>query len=216
MFKMARVNIGCGSSPTPGWLNFDNSPSVLFGHLPESLTAMLERMGVIGPENARLIEVAREEGVKRVSATSIPLPNASAEVIYSSHMLEHLDRHTARLFLAECHRVLRPGGWLRLVVPDIAMYVNEYAADGDANRLVMSLRLAQERTTGFKRLAEIVVGFRGHRWMYDATSLSLLVSEFGFTAANVLDPGETRIPDPGHLNLREREDESIYLEAQRL
>jgi hypothetical protein len=23
-----RVNVGCGSSPTPGWVNFDNSLSV--------------------------------------------------------------------------------------------------------------------------------------------------------------------------------------------
>jgi predicted SAM-dependent methyltransferase len=213
--EMTRVNIGCGPSPTAGWLNLDNSLSVAFGRLPRQLTEMLERLGALGPGQAEVVRVAREVGVKRAGATSIPLRDASAEAIYSSHMLEHLDREDARMFLSECHRVLRPGGWLRLVVPDIAKYVNEYATDGDADNLVANLRLAQPRASGFRRVVEVAVGFRGHRWMYDATSLSRLVSESGFIELHILDPGETHIPDPGALDLRERADDSVYLEAQR-
>ena len=29
-----RVNVGCGSSPTPGWVNFDNSLSVRAARWP--------------------------------------------------------------------------------------------------------------------------------------------------------------------------------------
>jgi hypothetical protein len=53
-------------------------------------------------------------------------------------MLEHLDRHEARLFLAEAMRVLRPGGVLRLAVPDIRQLVQNYMTTGDADEFVAS------------------------------------------------------------------------------
>ena len=31
-----RINVGCGSTPTPGWENFDNSPSVLLARVPHA------------------------------------------------------------------------------------------------------------------------------------------------------------------------------------
>ncbi len=47
--------------------------------------------------------------------------------------------------------------------------------------------------------------------MYDGRSLSKLRTELGFKRVTILPPERTMIPDPGALNLREREDESIYV-----
>ena len=44
------------------------------------------------------------------SATSIPLPDDSVDVIFTVDTVEHLNR--AREMLSDCHRVLRPGGRL--------------------------------------------------------------------------------------------------------
>jgi hypothetical protein len=41
-----------------------------------------------------------------------------------------------------------------------------------------------------------------------------LLEAHGFCGAKELPPGETAIPDAGPLNLRERETESIYVEAR--
>ncbi len=41
------------------------------------------------------------------------------EVVYHSHVLEHLDATEGCVFLRECYRVLKPGGILRCVVPDL-------------------------------------------------------------------------------------------------
>ena len=49
-------------------------------------------------------------------AVALPLPNAALDYLCSSHVLEHLPNPLAALH--EWHRVLRPGGWLYLVVPD--------------------------------------------------------------------------------------------------
>ena len=45
----------------------------------------------------------------------LPLPDGCAQLIYASHYLEHLDyRREVPPFLKECHRLLEPGGVLRL------------------------------------------------------------------------------------------------------
>jgi predicted SAM-dependent methyltransferase len=56
----------------------------------------------------------------------IPFPDASFEVIYHSHLLEHFPRAQAAMFLQECHRVLKSGGILRIVVPDLEGIVRSY------------------------------------------------------------------------------------------
>jgi len=56
----------------------------------------------------------------------LPLPDASCDVVYSSHAIEHLDRMGARRFMDECWRVLRPGGILRLVTPDLEGIAKAY------------------------------------------------------------------------------------------
>ena len=57
---------------------------------------------------------------------ALPLPNACCDAVYSSHTIEHFDRPGARHFLAECHRVLKPGGILRLVAPDLEVIARSY------------------------------------------------------------------------------------------
>lgn len=56
----------------------------------------------------------------------IPYPDESADVVYHSHLLEHLTKPDAYLFMQECFRVLKPGGVIRVVVPDLEQIVAEY------------------------------------------------------------------------------------------
>lgn len=46
--------------------------------------------------------------------------------MYHSHVFEHLDRDDAEQFLAENVRVLKPGGVLRVVVPDLERICRDY------------------------------------------------------------------------------------------
>jgi predicted SAM-dependent methyltransferase len=56
----------------------------------------------------------------------VPLADGTADFIYHSHVLEHLCREDARRFLQECHRILKPGGILRIAVPDLEDAAREY------------------------------------------------------------------------------------------
>jgi predicted SAM-dependent methyltransferase len=212
--RVLRVNVGCGPLPIPGWENLDNSPSVAIARLPRWCTSLLERVRLIRPEQARVVDVARAGAIRRGRAEKLPFADGAAAVVYSSHMLEHLGRDEAKLFLHECHRVLHAGGILRLVVPDLERYVRAYVQDGDANQLIDGLHMAQ--SGGNESIVRrLFVGFRGHRWMYDGLSLKTLVEEAGFENVELLPPGKTGLDDPAGLDLREREEDSLYLEARR-
>ncbi len=68
----------------------------------------------------------------------VPLADGSADVVYHSHVLEHLRRDDAAAFMRECARVLRPGGIIRIAVPDLERICRAYlqkmtaALGGDA------------------------------------------------------------------------------------
>jgi SAM-dependent methyltransferase len=49
----------------------------------------------------------------------LPFGEGVADAVYASHVLEHLERDEARRLLRNCRRILRPGGLLRVVVPDL-------------------------------------------------------------------------------------------------
>lgn len=63
------------------------------------------------------------------------------EAVYHSHVLEHMPKRYAPVFLRECWRVLQPGGILRVVVPDLEFAAREYlqqlhkAKNGDQDEI---------------------------------------------------------------------------------
>jgi predicted SAM-dependent methyltransferase len=171
-------------------------------------------MGLLDAAQWTNIQFCQTHEVLWGDCTHIPLPDASVEVLYSSHMLEHLDRDEAARFLSEARRVLAPGGILRLAVPDLALLVREYMETGNANVLLERMHVSSARPrTVAGRLRFLLVGQRNHLWMYDARSLTQLLSAAGFENVHVTAAGSTSIAAPGALNLHERESESLYIEA---
>lgn len=209
-----RINIGCGQTPTEGWRNFDNSPSVRLARIP-LLPELLRALRVLEPRQYGYIEFARAHRVEYGVATRrLPLSSGSVDVLYSSHMLEHLDHEEVARFLAEARRLLRSGGTIRLAVPDLHKQVCRYAESGDADEFIASTRLCQPRPKTFaQRLSMLLVGTRHHQWMYDGASLCRLLQAHGFVNPAVLPPGETNIENPEPLDLKERMIDSVYVEA---
>ena len=210
----SRVNIGCGPTPTLGWLNFDNSLSVRLAKYP-LLAPVLESLGLLDEGQKRLVSAARNGAIRWADATKhIPLPDQSVEVLYTSHMVEHLDRTAVRRFLREARRVLAPNGIIRIVIPDLRKLVDQYTAEGNADVFMERAFLTLPRSRHLlDRLKHLVVGDRHHLWMYDGPSMCRLLSATGFREPRLLAPGSTTIPNPGPLNLYERAEESAYVEA---
>ena len=208
-----RINVGCGPSPTPGWENYDNSWSVRLANHPR-IAWFLRRASVLAPSQVYFIHTARQEGIKFWTAMRLHYEDGAVDVLYSSHMLEHLDRDSARQFVHEAYRVLKPGGAIRIVVPDLALLVDRYNESCDADEFVAASLLASDRPRTFLgRLRYLVLGGRHHAWMYDERSLVALLKAAGFREVHRMKPGETSIADVGALDLFERASESLYVEA---
>lgn len=62
----------------------------------------------------------------------LPFADASVDFVYHSHLLEHLALDDARTFLRECFRILKPGGTIRMAVPDLEGICRRYLLEFDA------------------------------------------------------------------------------------
>ena len=152
-----KLHLGCATYVLQGWLNIDFFP----------------RPGV-----ARL----------RLPKGMHNFEDNSVRYVYTSHFLEHLDYRTDALLLAkECHRVLVPGGILRIVVPGIERIIRAYVADDEAF-------FAQQRTTHppwcetkLEILMNALQQNGSHKYGYDFETISKLLKTAGFSSVNLSD-----------------------------
>ena len=118
----------------------------------------------------------------RAGVDRLPMfANDSASLIYASHVLEYFDRLEARAVLAEWKRVLRPGGTLRLAVPDFQALAEIYFLHGRLDLILGPL---------YGRMAsgDAVIY---HRTVYDYDALCGLLDESGYRQVRRYDWRET-------------------------
>lgn len=66
-----------------------------------------------------------------VNFTGLPLPSNSVGAIYASHVFEHIAIPVFPSVMRECYRVLKPGGWMRVITPNPRVTMEHYLR-GDA------------------------------------------------------------------------------------
>src|SRR5438067_2154304 len=115
------LNLGCGDTTPDGWINCDSSWNAQISKWP-ILHDILVWMNVASrarwPLNVRYMRLGRR----------FPWPSAGVDVVYASHVFEHLDLETRHNFMKESYRVLKPGGILRIVVPDLFYHAKKYVS----------------------------------------------------------------------------------------
>jgi SAM-dependent methyltransferase len=120
----------------------------------------------------------------------LPFADGSVRLLYLSHLLEHLFYpHDVQPFLQELHRVLAPGGIVRIVVPDIEQCIAAYrhndqdffaqrvqhwgAGDGQPTRLEHFLAYAGAGP-------DPAYLFEAHKFGYDFETLQRALQRAGF------------------------------------
>lgn len=58
----------------------------------------------------------------------IPRPSGSYDAAFASHVAEHVPSKEALGFFTECHRILKPNGWLRISIPVIGPWLGRRMA----------------------------------------------------------------------------------------
>jgi len=215
MASKVKLNLGCGSATSENWTNIDRSLNIYLSRMPRIKT-LLYRIGVISEMAFR----AKWTGkiVRRDVTKGIPFASDSVDFIYSSHMLEHLGKDETIALLAECVRVLKKGGVLRVTVPDLKAMVHNYMSRRNVNpgnditpaeQFLNDLYMYfPEGATYFERVFGKGVY---HKWMYDEESLSTQLRKAGFSSIEVWSFRNGRTPD---LDVMETKSEDcIFLEA---
>jgi predicted SAM-dependent methyltransferase len=214
----AMLNLGCGSCMHNDWNNIDFS---LYAYLRHHMV-MAKFLTVIGfLSNERFEKLERiDPDILRFDITKgIPFPSSTFDIVYHSQFLEHLDRNYAPIFLQECYRVLKQGGIMRVVVPDLKKLVSKYneavsgLSNGDISYMALHEQainnlfeqMVRDEPVGTSRQRYIVRKFekliRGnakvtgelHKWMYDEYSLKKLLSLIGFKDIVILSARNSNI-----------------------
>jgi predicted SAM-dependent methyltransferase len=103
----------------------------------------------------------------------------SVDLIYACHVLEHFRRNQIENVLKEWYRVLKPGGTLRIAVPDLEKLVEVYLN-------TKNLQLILGPLVGRQDYPE-----NTHYIVFDYSSLSKLLEKVGFKKIRRYDWRET-------------------------
>lgn len=137
----------------------------------------------------------------------IPLGNNSVDVIYSSHLLEHIPYKMLVPFIQECRRVLKQDGHLSVCVPNARLFVEAYL-DGRYFGDPSMGYLPAVVNTGSKidQLNYIAYMDGQHNYLFDEENLVNTLKKGGFEDVNLRDF------DPD-IDIPERDHQSIYAVA---
>lgn len=118
--------------------------------------------------------------------------DASVDAIWSSHNIEHLAAHEVPVALAEFWRVLRPGGFALITLPDLQQ-VAELVAQGrleDPAYVSMMGPIAPlDILYGFRPALAAGNSFMGHRTGFVAATLHGALARAGFAPVQVARDG---------------------------
>lgn len=150
---LLKVNLGSFSNMFHGWVNLDELDLAAF---------------------------AREHRYKfypHDCTKALPFEANSVDLMYSSHMIEHLTYPEGVFLLRECHRVMKPGATLRLMCPDAAKLAHLYAT-GDLAKLSEMSDGVETATSQIGKLWALL--FDGHKSAWDVDSLKSVGESIGF------------------------------------
>jgi predicted SAM-dependent methyltransferase len=109
----------------------------------------------------------------------MPFRANSCSFIYHEHYIEHISPREATRFLRDCHRVLAPGGVMRIATPSLKHITQKYLSDWH-DQDWLSWSEYQHIQTG-SEMMNIVFRWWGHKWIYDEEELERRLRDAGFT-----------------------------------
>jgi predicted SAM-dependent methyltransferase len=147
-----RVNVASGPFPLKGFINLD-------------------------------LNKCRPEVIAWDCRWDLPFDDDSVAGIRAEHFFEHLEtKEELPSFLCDCHRVLKSGGVLRIIVPDAGRYLYAYTrADlSGFAELAAPIPFPAELPTKLDVVNHVFHQGHEHRWGYDFESLSSRLRSAGF------------------------------------
>lgn len=211
-FGGIRINLGCGIVALEGWENYDKSPVQLLRKVPFLLSTLV-RLKILTPSHIQ----TWPKNVKRRDLTKpLPQKDGTVEAIYSSHMFEHVYLAEARALAKEAFRVMKPGGILRLALPDGELWARQLIeSSGDkaaGEHYNERLGAYPEVRPKGRRFYAFMMGGSAHKWQPTRGLVKSMLEDAGFTDFKELDYQQGELPQLDEIEARP---ESMFFEAVR-
>ncbi|PSB59031.1 class I SAM-dependent methyltransferase [Chamaesiphon polymorphus] len=187
------VQFGCGLCAPTQWQNFDASPTLRLQKLP--VVGPLVPAGEFGrfPANVKYGNIVK----------GLPIPDESVQLLYCSHVLEHLTLDELRQALRNCYRHLQPGGIFRFVLPDLEFMSRQYLSSTDPDAALEFMRVTwmgiEHRQRDLRGFLKEWLGGSQHLWMWDYKSLARELSAAGFQDIRRAELGDSGIAEFSEL-----------------
>lgn len=197
------LNLGCGTRTSEAMINIDFSPYLRIRR--HRVAARLADRVLDGQRLRQFRALGCDQTLVHDLRRGIPFPDESVDAVYHSHLLEHIDRTAVPDFLREVHRVLKPGGVHRVVVPDLETLAESYleslnrcrespcyVADHDTTVAAMIEQMVRREAFGTARqrplrrwienriLGDARSRNETHQWMWDELNLAAVLVAAGF------------------------------------
>ncbi len=195
-----KLHLGAFDQAHEGWVNTDITPHLLVARIP-GLPWALHRAGVI---DSRRYAAHRDGTFRSLRYLDLSrpfrFPDGYFECAFTAHVLEHLHPDVAESCMREVHRVLAPGGIVRVSVPDLDRIVEDYDPS-DPEAFLWGIYQGRGRRD---------MGTARHWWHYNAGSLAALLRRVGFVEVQRCEYRQGRCPDVEVIDNRPG---SLFMEA---
>ena len=158
----------------------------------------------------------------------LPFEDNSIEIIFSSHFIEHIHLIEAQQLIRESYRILKPGGIIRFITPDMDIWIDKlYNKDIDFFQKYQEIitkhfgewhEFAQLNTP--LQMLNCMLFAWGHKWMWDFETLEKEFSKVGFKNIKKKNYLESNISDINNIEnclpsklIENRNMESLFIEA---
>jgi methyltransferase family protein len=139
----------------------------------------------------------------------LPLDDDSIEYAVSVHALPELSYDEVVPALQELKRVLKPGGVLRLVLPDLQKAIDAYIEGNDRYFHLVE----DDVTTLGGRLVTQILWYGYSRTLFTSDFTAELLTEAGYVDLALCQPHQTASGFADIVELDNREEESFYMEG---
>jgi predicted SAM-dependent methyltransferase len=140
----------------------------------------------------------------------LPLSDNSIDYIVSIHALPEIHFADLERTVRELRRVLRPGGVLRLSLPDFDRAIRAYIANDVDYFFLIPDEAAKSLSS---KLITQLLWYGRSQSLFTADFTKELLARAGFTQNSLCSFRETRSPFPGIVELDDRPLESLFIEA---
>jgi predicted SAM-dependent methyltransferase len=122
----------------------------------------------------------------------LPFDDASLAVVFSEHMIEHIEKSQAVALIREIYRSLRPNGAIRIVTPsfdNIAQMIAQPEGPDAVRYLEFYRRRSRDERADIADACNLLFYGYGHRHLFRHDELRLMLANAGFGEINVMAAG---------------------------